>query len=176
MKTKSEREVSYHGKVPEIHEGAWIAPGAFVIGDVELGEDSSIWYNSVVRGDVHAIRIGARTNIQDLSMIHVSSGLSGTTIGDDVTVGHRAILHACTVEDACLIGMGAIVLDGASIGTGSLIGAGALITPGTEIPQRSVVLGSPGKVVRQVSDEEYAGFLKSASHYVKLMRTHRDER
>ncbi len=164
---------SFAGMSPEIHERAWVAPGAFVIGDVYLGEGASVWYNSVVRGDVHSIHIGAGTNLQDLSMVHVTTDKHATYIGQDVTVGHRAILHGCTVGDRALIGMGAIILDGAEVGDGCLIGAGALVTPGTIIPPRSVYLGTPGKVVREVTDEEHEGFLRSARHYEKLAERHR---
>lgn len=172
----TESGISAYGALsPEIHERAWVAPGAFVIGDVVLGDGASVWYNCVVRGDVHSIHIGNGTNIQDLSMVHVTTGRHATFIGDHVTVGHRAILHGCTVQDQCLIGMGSIILDGAEIGAGSLVGAGALVTPGTEIPPRSVYLGSPGKVVREVTDEEFEGFMRSAEHYQKLAERHRRE-
>ncbi len=169
----TESVFDFEGKSPLIGERAWVAPGAQVMGDVELGEGANIWYGSVLRGDVHQIRVGARTNIQDLSVIHITSHEFGTYIGDDVTVGHRAILHGCTVERGCLIGMGAIILDGAHIGEFSLIGAGALISPGKKIPPRSVVLGAPGRIVRQVTDEEVEGFLLSAKHYVELAERHR---
>lgn len=143
------------------------------MGDVHLGDGANVWYGSVLRGDVMPIRVGARTNIQDLTVVHVTSGEYPTHIGHDVTVGHRAIIHGCTVGDFCLIGMGAILLDGAEIGDYSLIGAGAVVTPGTKIPPGSLVLGSPGRVVRQVSDEEREGFVDSARHYVELARRHR---
>lgn len=155
-------------------EGAWVAPGADVIGDVTLGEDANVWYGSVLRGDVMPIEIGARTNIQDLCVLHVTSGEASTTVGPDVTVGHRAILHGCTVEHHCLIGMGAILLDNVQVGAYSLIGAGALLTPGSVVPAGSVVLGAPGKVVRQVTDDERRHFEESAHHYVELARRHRD--
>lgn len=169
----TEAVFSFEGKSPVLGDGAWVAPNAQVMGDVELGEGANIWYGAVLRGDVHQIRIGARTNIQDLSVVHITSNEFGTYIGDDVTVGHRAILHGCTVERGSLIGLGAIILDGAHIGEFSLIGAGALISPGKKIPPRSVVLGSPGRIVRQVSDEEVEGFLLSAKHYVELAERHR---
>jgi gamma-carbonic anhydrase len=155
-----------------------------VIGDVVIGEESSIWYGTVVRGDVMPIRIGARTSIQDNTVIHVTSESAapisiqasrqsrewGTTIGDDCTIGHAAIIHACTVEDFCLIGMGAILLDGARIGTGSLVGAGALVTPGTDIPPGSLVVGSPAKVKRSVNAKEREAIEYGARHYVELTR------
>lgn len=163
----------FEGTLPILGEGAWVAPGAQVMGDVVLGDGANIWYNAVLRGDVHSIRVGARTNIQDLSVLHVTSGQFACLVGDDVTVGHRAVLHGCTVERGCLIGMGAIVLDGAVVGEFSLIGAGALVAPGKVIPPRSVVMGSPGKIVRQVTDAEVDGFLASAAHYVTLAQRHR---
>lgn len=160
----------YAGKRPQLGRGVFLAETAAVIGDVVIGDDSSIWYGTVVRGDVMAIRIGARTSIQDNSVIHVTSEFSGTIVGDDCTVGHNVILHACTVEDFCLIGMGAIVLDGARIGRGSLVGAGALVTPGTDIPPDSLVIGAPAKVKRTINDKERAQIRYGAAHYVELTR------
>jgi len=179
--------LDYQGISPTLNDGVWIAPGATVIGDVELGEDSSVWFGCVVRGDVHAIRIGARTNIQDLSMIHVThhkgaeramDGSDGhpTIIGDDVTIGHRVMLHGCTIEDACLIGMSATILDGAVIGRESIVGAGALVTMNKKFPPRSLIVGSPAKVVRQLSDEEVAGLYASAKRYVGFMKNYRDRK
>jgi carbonic anhydrase/acetyltransferase-like protein (isoleucine patch superfamily) len=150
----------------------FIAENAAVIGDVVIGESSSIWYSTTVRGDVMPIRIGARTSIQDNAVIHVTSDFSGTDIGNDCTVGHSAIIHACTVEDFCLIGMGSIILDGARIGSGSLVGAGALVTPGTIIPPRSLVIGSPAKVKRPLSEKEREQIDYGAKHYVELARTY----
>jgi carbonic anhydrase/acetyltransferase-like protein (isoleucine patch superfamily) len=174
--------LDYQGISPLLDDGSWIAPGATVIGDVELGEDSSIWFGCVVRGDVHRIRIGARSNIQDLSMIHVThykkpdkSDGHPTIIGDDVTVGHRVMLHGCTVEDACLIGMSATILDGAVIGRESIVGAGALVTGGKVFPPRSLILGSPAKVVRHLTDEEVAELYASARRYVEFMKNYRDQ-
>jgi carbonic anhydrase/acetyltransferase-like protein (isoleucine patch superfamily) len=158
------------GKRPTIGARAFLAETSAVIGDVVIGDESSIWYSAVVRGDVMPIRIGARTSIQDNTVIHVTSGFAGTIVGDDCTVGHSAILHACTVEDLCLIGMGAIVLDGVRIGRGSLVGAGALVTPGTDIPPGSFVLGAPARVKRTVSDSEREQMEYSARHYVELTR------
>ena len=165
---------AFEGKMPVLGADAWVAPGAQVMGDVELGESANVWHNAVLRGDVHQIRVGARTNMQDLSMLHVTTGQHPCVVGHDVTVGHRAILHGCTVERGCLIGMGAIVLDGGVIGEFSLIGAGALVPPGKRIPPRSVVMGAPGKIVRQVTDEEVEAFLESAKHYVALASRHHD--
>ncbi len=163
----------YQGTEPLIDPSAWIAPGATVIGDVTIGPESSVWFGTVIRGDVHRIRIGARTSIQDLSMVHVThykrpdkSDGSPTVIGDDVTVGHRVMLHGCTIEDACLIGMSATILDDAVIGRESIVGAGALVTKGKVFPPRSLILGSPAKVVRTLTDEEVAELYASAKRYV----------
>ena len=175
------RILNYQGLSPNLGKGSWIAPGATVIGDVELGEDSSVWFGCVIRGDVHRIRIGDRTNIQDLSMVHVThykrpdkSDGHPTIIGNDVTVGHRVMLHGCTIEDACLIGMSATILDGAVIGRESIVGAGALVTGGKVFPPRSLILGSPAKVVRQLTDEEVAELYASAKRYVEFMKNYRD--
>ncbi len=162
----------YGGKRPLIARNAFLAENCAVIGDVEIGEESSIWYSVTVRGDVMPIRIGARTSIQDGTVIHVTSGKFGSTIGSDCTVGHGAIIHACTVEDFCLIGMGSIILDGARIGRGSLVGAGALVTPGTDIPPGSLVIGSPAKVKRPVSEKEREQIAYGAAHYVELTRAY----
>jgi gamma-carbonic anhydrase len=161
---------TFNGKRPELGRGVFVAETASVIGDVVIGEDSSIWYSTVVRGDVMPIRIGARTSIQDNTVIHVTSDFSGTIIGSDCTVGHSAIIHACTVEDFCLIGMGSILLDGAVIGRGSLVGAGALVTPGTNIPPNSLVIGAPAKVKRTINDKEREQIAYGAQHYVELAR------
>lgn len=160
----------YGGKTPRLAPGTLVASGAQLIGDLEIGADSSIWFNVVVRADVHHIRIGARTNIQDNSTVHVTEGEAPCIIGNDVTVGHNAIVHACTVEDLCLIGMGAIILDHAVIGAGSLVGAGALVTQGKRFPPRSLIIGSPAKAVRTLTDEELAGLRESAAHYVTTAR------
>ena len=139
----------FHAK-PRIPASAFVAPGAVVTGDVTLGEETSIWYQAVLRGDINSIRIGAHSNIQDGAVVHLDSEY-GTTVGEWVTVGHRAILHACTVGDEVLVGMGSIVLDGAEIGARSIIGAGALVTGHKIIPPGSLVLGSPAKVVRALT-------------------------
>jgi carbonic anhydrase/acetyltransferase-like protein (isoleucine patch superfamily) len=165
---------TFAGKTPDIAKGVFLAESCAVIGDVVIGEDSSIWYGTVVRGDVMPIRIGARTSIQDNTVIHVPSDFSGTIIGDDCTVGHAAIIHACTVEDFCLIGMGSIILDGARIGRGSLVGAGALVTPGTDIPPGSLVVGAPAKVKRPINEKERLQITYGAEHYVELARRYRE--
>lgn len=164
------RLVPFMGTWPTLGEGVFVADTARVIGKVTLGDDVSIWYGSVVRGDVFDITIGARTNIQDHSVIHVTSGRHATRIGADVTVGHRATLHGCVVGDRALIGMGAIVLDGAEIGEEAMIAAGAVVTPRTVIPPRVLAVGSPARVLRELKDTELEMVRRSAGHYVQLAR------
>src|SRR5580765_1283513 len=149
-----------------IHPTAFIAHGAVVLGDVSLGRNSSVWYNTVIRGDMAPIVIGDETNIQDLSMVHVDEGVP-CTIGKRVGVGHRVILHGCTVEDDCLIGMGSVILNRARIGTGSVIGAGAVIPEAMQVPPRSLVMGVPGRIVRQVDAELTARIAGTWQHYVE---------
>ena len=158
---------------PKIHETAFIAENAVIIGDVEIGENSSVWYGSIVRGDVNYIRIGARTNIQDASVIHVSSKTHPTILEDEITLGHRVTLHGCYIETGCLIGIGAVVLDGVRVGKNSLVAAGSLLTPNTKIPPRSLVMGSPAKVKRQLSDEEIKDLEKFWRNYVSLGEIYR---
>jgi gamma-carbonic anhydrase len=164
------RVLALQSASPSVHESAFVAANATVLGAVSVDEDASIWFGSVVRGDVVPIRIGARTNIQDLTMIHGSSGGPDVIIGDDVTVGHRVILHGCQVGNGCLIGMGAILLDEVVVGAHSLIAAGSLVPPRMVIPPRSFVMGSPAKIKREVSDDEMRDFLASAHHYLALSR------
>lgn len=156
----------FKNKTPIIHATALIVDSAQIIGDVEIGEQSSVWFNAVVRGDVNYIRIGKRTNIQDGCVLHVSRMTYPLIVADDVTVGHNVTLHACIVQSRCLIGMGAIVMDGAEVGEDSIIGAGAVVTPKTIIPPRSMVLGFPAKVKRGLSEKEVRHIQESASHYV----------
>jgi len=162
----------YKGKWPRLGEGVFIEDSAQVIGDVEIGANSSIWFNAVVRGDVHFIRIGDRTNVQDNSTLHVTKDTYPLIIGNDITIGHNVVLHGCTVRDRCLIGMGAIVLDNAEIGEDSIVGAGALVTEGMKIPPGSLVLGIPAKVVRGLKPEEKARILKSAQNYIEYSRNY----
>jgi carbonic anhydrase/acetyltransferase-like protein (isoleucine patch superfamily) len=152
--------------LPRVHASAYIDQSAQLIGDVEIGEDSSVWMNVVLRGDVNVIRIGRRTNIQDGTVVHVMRGTHPTRIGDEVTVGHAAVLHGCTIEDRVLVGMGAILLNGATIRSDSIIAAGALIPERMEIPPRSLVMGSPGKVWRALSDDDVLGIRDYADRYV----------
>jgi carbonic anhydrase/acetyltransferase-like protein (isoleucine patch superfamily) len=161
---------SFNGIGPKIHPTAYIADGAIVIGDVEICEDSSVWFGSVIRGDVNSIRIGARTNIQDGTIIHVSSKTHSTTLEDEITVGHRVTLHGCYVEHGCLIGIGSILLDGVRIGRNSLVAAGSLLTPGSIIPPHSLVMGSPAKVKRELTAEELAYLDKSWRNYTELKK------
>lgn len=156
----------YRGTMPTVPATAYIDPSAQVIGDVVFGDASSVWMNVVIRGDVHWIRIGARSNVQDGTVIHVMRGTHPTRIGDDVTIGHGALIHGCTIEDRCLIGMGAIILNGATIGRDSIVAAGTLIVEDAQIPPRSLVMGSPGKVRRTLTDEEVASILDYANRYV----------
>jgi len=151
-------------KTPILGQSAYLARGSIVIGDVTLGDHSSVWYNAVLRGDINRIVVGRYTNIQDNAVLHLADELP-CLVGDYVTIGHSAIVHACTVHDECLIGMGAVVLDGAEIGRQSLIGAKALVTQGSKIPEGSLVLGAPGKVVRALSDHERAGLKIWAEKY-----------
>ncbi len=159
---------AYQNKMPKMDESVFIAPGAHVIGDVQIGQGSSIWFNTVVRGDVFPIRIGKNTNIQDNSLIHVTSGQYATQIGDEVTAGHRVILHGCEIADRVLVGMGAIIMDGAVIDEETIIGAGSLVTPGTKIPKRVLALGSPCKVIRELKPKELTHLKESALHYCQL--------
>lgn len=166
---------NFRDRSPQIHESAFIAETAVVIGDVEIGEDSSVWHGSILRGDVNYIRIGARTNIQDASVIHVSRKTHPTVLEDEITVGHRVTLHGCHIETGCLIGIGAIVLDGARVGANSLVAAGSLITPGTVIPENSMVMGSPARVKRQLSDEEVRDLKKFWQNYVSLKEIYKSD-
>ena len=171
--TPPERLQRYLDALPQIHPSAFVAPGADVIGDVTLAEESSVWYQAVLRGDINRIVIGPRSNVQDGAVVHLADDY-GAYVGELVTVGHKAILHACTIADEVLVGMGAIVLDGAEVGARCIIGAGALVTGGKKIPPGSLVLGSPAKVVRTLSLEEQAGIKVWAEKYVELSRAYRE--
>ncbi|SCZ07283.1 gamma carbonic anhydrase family protein [Alkaliphilus peptidifermentans] len=160
-------------KKPIIHESCFIAETADIIGDVKIGENSSIWYKAVVRGDDNYIIIGKNTNIQDNTVVHISNKYP-TIIGDNVTVGHSAIVHACTVGNNTLIGMGAIILDGAEVGDETIIGAGALVPPNKKIPSGVLAVGSPAKVIRELTDEEKASLKESADHYVVYGNNHKE--
>ena len=165
----------FQNKQPQLGEDVYVSENAIVIGDVTLGDEVNIWFGAVLRGDMHYIKIGNRTNIQDNSVVHVTTKVSPTNIGSGVTVGHGAIIHGCTIEDDCLIGMGAILMDDAIIGEGSLIGAGALIPPNMIIPENSLVVGSPGKVLRQVKDCEREMILERPQEYIDLASIYLNE-
>ncbi len=156
----------HKGRFPKVDPTAFVDESAQVIGDVTIGPESSIWMNVVVRGDVNHIRIGARTNVQDGSVLHVTRETHPLVIGDDVTIGHAAIIHGCTLENHAFIGMGATVMDGAVIGEFALVGAGALVTQGRKVPPRTLVMGSPAKPVRELTDAEVAQIRRSARNYV----------
>lgn len=160
--------IPFKGKKPKIAESAFIAPGVFVVGDVEIGEQSSVYYNAVLRGDLSFIKIGDRTNIQDNVTVHLSSD-HGVTLGNDITVGHNAVLHGCTVEDGCTVGMGAIVMDGALIRKNSIVGAGAVVTAGREFPEGALILGVPAKFVRELTLDEIAKSHENTRHYVEQL-------
>ncbi|MGD0438640.1 MAG: gamma carbonic anhydrase family protein [Bryobacteraceae bacterium] len=165
----------YRGIQPRIAASAYIDPSAQVIGDVVVGERSSIWPNVTARGDVNSISIGDETNIQDNCVLHCDAGLFPLVIGSRVTVGHLVMLHGCTIEDDCLIGIGSIVLNGAKVGRGSVVAAGAVVPEGAEVPAHSMVMGVPAKVKRQLTSEERERFSQNAKHYIELARTFREE-
>jgi carbonic anhydrase/acetyltransferase-like protein (isoleucine patch superfamily) len=160
----------FRGTMPRVHPTVYIDESAQVIGDVEIGEDSSVWMLVVIRADVHWIRIGRRSNVQDGTVVHVMRDTHPTVIGDDVTIGHRAVVHGCTIEDRCLIGMGAILLNGVRIGSGSIVASGTLLPEGAQVPPRSLVMGSPGRVKRTLDDRELAGIQDLADRYVGYRR------
>lgn len=170
--------LTFGGKSPQVDPAAFVASGAQVIGDVAIGPESSIWYNCVLRGDVNRIRIGARTNIQDGSVVHVDSPKPGapeghpTLIGDDVLIGHMAMVHGCVLHDRAFVGLGAIVMDGCEIEGGAMLAAGAMLTPGKRIPAGQLWAGRPAKYVRDLSHEELAGHRAGVAHYVALARAH----
>jgi carbonic anhydrase/acetyltransferase-like protein (isoleucine patch superfamily) len=165
----------FRGTRPRIHPTAFVEESAQVIGDVTIGAHSSVWFGTVVRGDVFHIRIGDRTNIQDGTVVHVTNGTHATILEDEVTVGHNVTLHGCHVGRGCLIGMGSIVMDEVRVGEKSLVAAGALVVPGTVIPPRSLVMGSPAKVRRELTDEEAAGLDLYWQNYVEYTRVYREE-
>ncbi|HJQ82628.1 MAG TPA: gamma carbonic anhydrase family protein [Candidatus Binatia bacterium] len=160
-------------RVPRVDPTAFVVESAVVVGDVVLGADASVWFHAVVRADVERVRIGARTNVQDNATIHVTRERWPTLVGDDVTIGHAAVLHGCTVGDRCLVGIGAVVLDGVVIEPECLVGAGTLLTPGTRVPSRSLVLGRPGRRVRELSADEVERLRRSAASYLEHVRTYR---
>jgi gamma-carbonic anhydrase len=160
----------YRGRLPVVHPTAYVDASAQVIGNVDIGADSSVWMNAVVRGDVNTIRIGDRSNIQDGTVVHVMHGTHPTRIGDDVTIGHAAVVHGCTIGNRVLVGMGATILNGAVVGEDSIVAAGSLVTEGAVIPPRSLAMGSPAKVRRTLSDEDVASILEYAANYVRYKK------
>ena len=160
--------IDFEGKTPKIDKSSFIAENATVIGDVTIGKNVGIWYNAILRGDVAPITIGDNTNIQDGSVIHCDVGIP-TLVGENVTVGHNVMLHACKIGNNSLIGIGSIVLDGSVVGENSIIGAGAVVTPGTKIPPYSMALGIPAKVVKKITEEEADKLVEHAEEYIKLM-------
>jgi len=166
---------AWGGKAPRLADSVWVADGAVIIGDVEIGPGSSVWFGAVVRGDVNHIRVGARTNLQDYSVLHVTNRTHPTIVGDDVTLGHRATLHGCTVKDRCLVGIGAIVMDGAVVGEDAMVAAGSLVPPGMVVPPRMLALGSPAKVKRELTREEIEYFRESAANYAGYAEQYRRE-
>ena len=170
--------LTYEGKTPRIDPTAFVAPGARLIGDIEIGPEASIWYNCVLRGDVNAIRIGARTNIQDGSVVHVDSPRPGNSaglpslIGDEVLIGHLAMVHGCILHDRAFVGLGSIVMDGCEIEGDAMLAAGAMLTPGKRIPAGQLWAGRPAKYVRDLSEAELAGQREGVAHYVGLARLH----
>lgn len=167
---------SFQGKMPQVHETAFVEESAQVIGDVVLGAEASVWFNAVVRGDVFYVRIGDRSNVQDGTVIHVSHGTHATVLEEEVTVGHNVTLHGCYVERGCLIGMGSVVMDGARIGAKSIVAAGALVSPGTIVPPRSLVLGVPARVKRALTDEEVAGLDVYWQNYVGYTKLYKRDK
>ena len=165
----------YNGKWPKISDDVFIAPGAFVIGDVEIGAGSSVWFNTVIRGDENPVRIGERVNIQDGSVIHVHSKLQGTYIGNDITIGHMALLHACSIHDNAFVGMGSIVLDQCTIETQGMLAGGAMLTPGKTVKTRELWSGRPASLMRELSDDEIAGFSISSETYAHRAQEYRAE-
>lgn len=164
----------YRGRHPVYAKSVFLAPTATLLGNVTIGPDSSIWYGSVLRGDVMPIKIGARSNIQDLTVAHGTSGKYAVTVGDEVTVGHRAILHGCNIGNLCLIGMGAVILDGVNVGEGAIVAAGAVVPPGMEVPPGKLVAGVPAKIIRDVTPEERQGITDSAKRYIELALSYGD--
>jgi carbonic anhydrase/acetyltransferase-like protein (isoleucine patch superfamily) len=157
---------AHKGRHPRVHPSAFVDQSAQVIGDVEIGESSGVWMNAVLRGDVHQIRMGARSNVQDGTIVHVMTGTHPTTIGDEVTIGHGSIVHGCTLGSRILVGMGAILLNGVVVGDDSIVAAGSLLPEGMAVPPRSLVMGSPGHVRRALADDEVASIREYADRYV----------
>ena len=164
--------IPYKGRIPKLHASVFVADGAKIIGDVEIGEESGIWFNVVIRGDVNYIHIGSRTNIQDNSVLHVTTKTAPLNIGSNITIGHSAVLHGCTIDDCCLIGMGALVLDRAHIHQNSMVAAGALVLEGFDVPEGMLVTGIPARVKRALTEEEKQFIRQSAANYVGYVQAY----
>lgn len=161
--------IAYKGLTPKIHPSAFLCEGVRIIGDVEIGKDASIWYNTVIRGDVHYVKIGEGTNVQDLSMLHVTNQKHPLIIGNHISIGHSVSLHGCTIDDHCLIGIGATVLDGAKINKHCLVAAGTLVKEGFEVPEGTMIAGVPGKIIRELTDEQIEKIKRNADNYIKYV-------
>lgn len=172
---KSGSIITYNGKTPIIHPSAFICEGVRIIGDVEIGENVSVWYNTVIRGDVHYIKIGSRSNIQDMSMLHVTNNIFPLIIEEEVSVAHSVSLHGCTLKKGCLIGIGAMVLDGATVGEGALVAAGALVREGFEVPPYTLFAGLPGKVLRDLTPKEIERVSSTPGNYMKYTDIYRSQ-
>lgn len=167
--------IEFRGVKPDIHESVFIADGAAVIGDVKIGALSSVWYSAVVRGDMHYIRIGERSNVQDGAVLHVVSGKFPLEIGDDVTIGHAAVVHGCSVHDRVLIGMNATVLDGATVREGSIVAAGAVVLEGVEVPENTLVAGIPAREIRKTTPADYKRIMSGSEEYVQYSELFKKE-
>lgn len=166
--------ITFKGITPKIHESVFICEGVRIVGDVEIGKDSSVWYNTVIRGDVHWIKIGERTNIQDLCMLHVTNQKWPLLIGNDVSIGHSVTLHGCTLNDNCLIGMGALVLDNATIGSNTLVAAGTVVKENFNVPEGVLIAGVPGKIIRDLRPDEIDRITQTSPNYIKYAKDYRD--
>ncbi len=167
--------ITHHGITPKIHPSAFLCEGVKIIGDVELGENVSVWYNSVIRGDVHSIRIGDNCNIQDMSMLHVTNNVWPLILEKNVSLAHSVSVHGCTLKEGCLIGIGAAVLDGAVVGEYALVGAGTVVREGFVVPPRTLVAGVPGKIIRDLTDKEFERVSQTPYNYIKYVKEYREE-
>ena len=165
--------LEFNNKKPQISKSSFIAENTTIIGDVKIGENSSIWFGTTIRGDMNYISIGNRTNIQDNSIVHVTTNIAPTIIGNGVTIGHGAIIHGCTIEDNCLIGMGSIIMDEAIVKEGSMIAAGAIVTPKKIVPKNTLMVGTPAKPIRNLTEEEYDEIIERAQHYIDFSKNYK---
>jgi gamma-carbonic anhydrase len=173
---KKSQLITFEKQKPQLHKSAFVAPGALLIGDVSLGENSSVWFGAIVRADIYPIKVGKASNIQDGTIVHVTAGKYPVIIGDKVSIAHAVMIHGCVIEDECLIGMRSTILDGAKIGHHSIVAAGALVTEGMQVPPYSVVMGVPGKVVRKVRPDELVRIEKNWQHYIDYSKRWKKQR